>query len=834
MRRSLLIAAVIAIAAALAVPAGALSLLSLAPPPKAAVSVPNPMGGLAFSKECGGLLQIRFENKVLGCTHGPDLKPDGIDAAAAASYPTTYPAGSPVPAVPCIGDGVSGPRVEVIYAVPLLPNTNTSGATGQVLNTTSGVVAALTPSLSTVTNRLPNDKYDERLNALRTVFANMNDRVNQSAAVNGGARHLRFVTDANCDVVINRVNFTPAGDDTFSNTITELQALGFNKANRKYMVFVESSVLCGIGTVQVDDVPGPENRNNGSIAQYARVDTAAGGCFEGGRVATHELFHTFGAVSRTAPHATAAGHCYDGAELMCYNDDGGDSTVKLPNGTQQPFLSSCPADYKDRLDCNQDDYFNVAPSSSNYLATHWNTAQSAFLQKDLSDPPQTVSFTAGSGQLTFSWLAPANDRGSLVTGFSAKLFVAGAQVQAKAVTGRSVTFTGLTNGTTYQVQVRAKNGAGLSLPAIGTGVPGALAASVAAGRFVTDPFVATFNGPVANVSTSNFVVSAAGAGSPAAGTSVACTDAALVSVACSSTQVRRAVLTVPGLVPGEKYTATINPSGAAAITAATGGASVPTLTTPATNIWDASEAAPTNFTWASVADTTASGGSYNADATTGATATFSFTGTSVTWNSFKGPDQGIAGITIDNGPETFADLYSATRTPSATTISLSNGPHKLTIRVTGTKNAASTGTTVALDGVGVNGSPVSAPPIVYRWATAANSASDDNGIVALTSPLGGSSMTAGPTASILYRDADYIRAFVLKGPDQGQVKVTVDGASVVHDLYNPTPLLYAITIYTQNFDPTHTATIEVLNAKNPSSSGYGVTFDFWRVGNFQA
>jgi hypothetical protein len=60
----------------------------------------------------------------------------------------------------------------------------------------------------------------------------------------------------------------------------------------------------------------------------------------------------------------------------------------------------------------------------------------------------------------------------------------------------------------------------------------------------------------------------------------------------------------------------------------------------------------------------------------------------------KVTSHGIAAISIDGGPEVMVDLYSPTRILPALlhTFTVPKGIHEVKIRVTGTKNAASTGT----------------------------------------------------------------------------------------------------------------------------------------------
>lgn len=85
---------------------------------------------------------------------------------------------------------------------------------------------------------------------------------------------------------------------------------------------------------------------------------------------------------------------------------------------------------------------------------------------------------------------------------------------------------------------------------------------------------------------------------------------------------------------------------------------------------------------------------------TDATATIAFTGTRIALLSARDAGNGIAGYTFDGGKETTTDLYAEVRqgfqlnylSPRVT-----YGKHVLKVRVTGQKNANSTGTAVSLD-----------------------------------------------------------------------------------------------------------------------------------------
>jgi hypothetical protein len=77
-----------------------------------------------------------------------------------------------------------------------------------------------------------------------------------------------------------------------------------------------------------------------------------------------------------------------------------------------------------------------------------------------------------------------------------------------------------------------------------------------------------------------------------------------------------------------------------------------------------------------------------------------FNGTQISLFGRKNPGHGIAAVSIDSGAETSADFYAATEATQALVYAsptLTSGSHVLKVRVTGTKNAASTGTYVVPD-----------------------------------------------------------------------------------------------------------------------------------------
>lgn len=283
-----------------------------------------------------------------GCNHGPDPAPPGYDVSrrvapvAPALLERRRQEVGLTPALSlCDGDGVSGPRVQVVYA------------------------------------RLSNapDRYVDYVDSIRYWVAEMDMIVRNSAAKTGGKRRVRFVHDGDCNLVIPQVVLSPAVINKFSVMVAEMLAQGYNRDDRKYLVFVDLvDDICGVAELYGDDRPGAENVSN-SGPHFARVDA---GCW-GGHTAAHELMHNLGGVQRSAPHTSRGGHCVDEHDLMCYSDE----------PYYPPMQQVCtPADPHESLfDCSDDDYFHTNPPPGHYLDTHWNTARSVYLITDTDPPP---------------------------------------------------------------------------------------------------------------------------------------------------------------------------------------------------------------------------------------------------------------------------------------------------------------------------------------------------------------------------------------------------------------------------------------------------------------
>lgn len=345
-----------------------------APPPHPQPTVgSNGTRGLVFdslfpSRPDGPCVGARFEIRgpdgVVGCTHGPDPAPDGIDARSEREASELLAAAQPaaVSAVPCIGNGRSGKRVQAIYAV--------------------------------ASDRT--DRYDTIAPLIRGWAAStLNDIVAGSAFETGGARAVRFVTDANCELVVDHVVLSPTGDDDFGATINELRAKGYTSSARKFVVWADATVYCGIAQIYLDDHAGSGNLNNGNAAIQGMVSRTDSGCWGLGGTSTpveaHELMHTLGGVQNSAPHSSSkfpqspGAHCTDEYDVMCYADGPG---VEMDIVCADLF-------HERRFDCGHEDYFHTSPEAGSYLATHWNPAGSSFLA--VLQSPVVSAFSPAGG-----------------------------------------------------------------------------------------------------------------------------------------------------------------------------------------------------------------------------------------------------------------------------------------------------------------------------------------------------------------------------------------------------------------------------------------------------
>ena len=282
--------------------------------------------GLELGAGCGPGYRVTAHGAGI-CTHGPDPGPPGLDVRDRSTSTDLEPAaardGAAASAAPveCQGDGESGSRIQLVYA-------HASDVADRHVLVEPNIVQWA---------------------------AEMDRAVRDSAAQTGGFRALRFAMPG-CRLSVLTVTLSPAGDDDFGHTIQDLEAQGHHRPDRDYVVFVDAQRYCGIGG-----------------GRYARIDSA---CW-GAQTALHELGHTLGAVSLSAPNTSGSFHCTDEYDLMCYSDEPYHPTMRFVCGDEQERL----------LDCGHDDYFHTDPAPGSFLATTQgaNAADSEFMAAEDGD-----------------------------------------------------------------------------------------------------------------------------------------------------------------------------------------------------------------------------------------------------------------------------------------------------------------------------------------------------------------------------------------------------------------------------------------------------------------
>jgi len=428
MRR--LIAVLVSLAALLT----GVTAVAVAPPAGAQVPRDEPDRGLIYSglrradasSPCRGGYEIISRRRDApdprrrGCTHGPDPVPADVDLRPGQdptfSRGEISPSGTQIAGggaatgtVGCYGNGTDGYRVQLVYARE-----------------------ASSP-----------DRYLDYEARFREWAAHVDDIFNASAAKTGGMRHVRYVTDSQCRPTIQRITLPAGAVNDFSDTLDELDARGMDRVDRKYLMWVDTTKTryCGIATTWDDfnasATPGV-NANNGNPNYgpfVARVDTRCWG--QRDSTEAHELLHTFGGVlgwsdpAKAPPNATNAGHCTDESDRLCYSD--GQSGVFKPNGSRTSLQFICPGSHEVLLDCGNDDYFSTNPPAGNWLATHWNTANSAWLARS---PPAGTSTSAVAGS---AWYSDGTKSASGPSGTTIRVYATNtlAGVPYQLVTGRN-------------------------------------------------------------------------------------------------------------------------------------------------------------------------------------------------------------------------------------------------------------------------------------------------------------------------------------------------------------------------------------------------------------
>lgn len=106
-------------------------------------------------------------------------------------------------------------------------------------------------------------------------------------------------------------------------------------------------------------------------------------------------------------------------------------------------------------------YFNTFGEGS--CSTDWTSTPVGGTVTTVPDPPQNVAVSGvTTSSATISWAAPATDGGSALTGYTVYIRAYGTEFPAEVTGGTSITFTGISPGTSCSVVVVAHNAVGSS------------------------------------------------------------------------------------------------------------------------------------------------------------------------------------------------------------------------------------------------------------------------------------------------------------------------------------------------------------------------------------
>jgi hypothetical protein len=215
--------------------------------------------------------------------------------------------------------------------------------------------------------------------------------------------------------------------------------------------------------------------------------------------------------------------------------------------------------------------------------------------------------------------------------------------------------------------------------------------------------------------------------------------------------------------------------------------------------------------------------------TVGAQATFTFTGTSVSWIGLRGLQTGIASVFLDGAFQTQVDTYSPTEIQARVLelTDLAPAGHNLMIKVAG-KNPEATSNLIVVDAFDVGSRfEDKDSSVVYTGAAGAWRLGDDQ---KAWSGTGGNS---GPGTAAYSRTKDAAVEFTFKGTSvtwisrraasDGLADVSLDGGPATRvDLYSPTEKL-RVPVFTAG--PltlgTHTLRISVTGLQSPQNPGPG-------------
>jgi hypothetical protein len=293
------------------------------------------------------------------------------------------------------------------------------------------------------------------------------------------------------------------------------------------------------------------------------------------------------------------------------------------------------------------------------------------------------------------------------------------------------------------------------------------------------------------------------------------TFAADVDLYASAEEVQASVYTVSGLAPGT-HTLTVEVTGGRNLLATDNAVVVdafevgPAMPVPVTGtrFEESSLAASFTGTWTAASERGWSGGAA-LQASAGAEATFTFTGTAVRWMGLRGPQAGVAQVFLDGAFHRTINLSSPNEFQAIVFAATHLAPGRHTLRV-----VPMTAAPVVVDAFDVQSRFEDTDlGIVYTGSWLRESTDRTWSGTTANSGTGTASLTSGGQAEFTFRGTS-ITWIGFRGPQVGAARVFLDGTLVAEVDTNAPAEEAAVPVFTATglSDATHTLRIEAVGA----------------------
>jgi hypothetical protein len=337
---------------------------------------------------------------------------------------------------------------------------------------------------------------------------------------------------------------------------------------------------------------------------------------------------------------------------------------------------------------------------------------------------------------------------------------------------------------------------------------------------LTAPAVVTFSESVTGLAAGSARIVVTGTNTMVPATVACLASGAPVGCGASFSAVR--LTPTAALIPGQHYSVVVD---AAAVRDLAGNPSTAASRAfRAQTVLEESNAA-VRAAWAVTKSRSAFGGSYVSEHLAGASASWTFSGTSVTWWSVIGPAQGKARVFVDGVRKATVDNYAAaTKFHVARTVKgLSNKRHTLKIVVLGVKGAkAGTGTFIAVDAFTVAKTRTVSPALTAVLRPMSN-----------TRFFAGHAIVGdvkGEALTVTFRGTS-IGFATMKAVNQGKVAAYVDGVlKATYDGYAARTAYRVTRTISRLADRVHTLKLVVLGTHHRGAKGSQVTVDRFAIG----